>query len=120
MAQHLEALKLANHRQTEGAKQRDALIGSPVREVVAALVKPTEELACLRLRVLFLVNQNRTGPIPRLASVGFNRALRSLGERSDGTTWDAELRLRDLTEMERRRLVRALIAEAPGPWKAAA
>jgi hypothetical protein len=116
----MEALGLANHRKREAAKQRKALVGKPVREVVAALVNPTEELAALRLRVLLTPGKTHAGPIPKLGEIGIGRALEKLGLRSNGEPWHDHLRLRDLSEDERRQLVRALIDQGSQPWRRAA
>lgn len=116
----MEALRLASHRSSEGAKQRDALAGQPMREVIPALVNPTPELASLRLRVLFLTNQEASGPIPRLGKRAMNQAFALLERRENGEPWHDRLKLRELSEDERRRLIRALVQQGLPSWRKAA
>jgi hypothetical protein len=116
----MAALRLANRCANEGARQRDALVGRPMREVIPALINPSEELASLRLKVLFRTRQQNSRPIPRLGERAMNRAFAALGSRENGDPWNDHLKLRELTENERRRLVRALVQQSRPSWRKAA
>lgn len=119
-AQTLEALALANTRRINGANQRNALIGKPMRDVVEAIIHPTDDLGCLRLKVLF-TQHKRKGLIPALGPHKMERVFTELAGRYPYRRqgWNGDLRLRDLSELERRHLVRVLIEYAPKGWRAA-
>lgn len=117
----MQAINLALHRKKEGPRQRNALIGKPIREVFDALVSPSEELASLRLCLLVGSKAGqRRGPIPGVGGSQLRRVLNDLYQRGDGTLWHSDLRLRDLSELERRELIRALIARSCPEWRRAA
>lgn len=124
MSQHMDALARANKVRVDAAHQRRSLIGQPVAIVVAAIIAPPPELASLKLRVLFVPrgNKGKAGLIPAVGphklqcAFGAIIAAHPLGRQ----VWHTEMRLRDLTEMERCRLARALVAQAPRAWREAA
>jgi hypothetical protein len=123
MSQHMEALAMAQSRRVEAARQRGELTGAPIADVVEALIHPTGELASLRLAHLFTPKSRGAtrGVIPRLGPKKLNRALAELVlDDRRHRPLHSEMRLRDLSESERRRLVRALIRYAPPAWRAAA
>ena len=74
----------------------------------------------MRLKHLFASNRH-AGPIPRIGPYALEMTLEELARENPygRLTWSPELHLRDLTENERRKLVRALIARAPQHWRAA-
>jgi hypothetical protein len=116
-AQHLEALERAMYLKTEGPRQREALVGQPVEVVIRALLKPTEELASLRLPLLLGGSRgDARGPIPGVARKQFELELESLPRRIGG--WHPRLRLRDLTPLQRERFVVAMIMRSTPKWRA--
>lgn len=118
--QPLEALEVANHIRTEGARQRRALMNSTPEELTEALVFPSPELRRLRLGSL-LAPINHRGPIPRFGRRGLHRAFAWLHHHYPlGREWHTEIRLGELTQDERRRLAMALRRKAPPAWRKAA
>lgn len=118
--QSMAALELAQRRRLAAVRERNALIGAPIREVVEAVIHPSDDLAALGLGHLFDLRKGSTRSlIPKVGPVKLQRALDALA--SDGyRPLHRRTRLRELTERERRRLVRELIKHAPRAWREAA
>lgn len=122
-AQTAEALKLANDIRIEAVRQRNALVGRPVREIVEAIVHPTDELASMKLKQLFArKGREQVSLIPKFGPAKLRKALERMPERRQHgrQVWHEDMRLRELSEMERRLLVRTLVEVAPANWKKAA
>lgn len=120
--QHLDALAKGNRIRIAAANERNELIGAPASEVADALIHPSDELSRMRLRHLLMPRgRNRRGPIPRFGPTKLDRAFADLLElHPHGRQhWHPELRLRDLTESERRHLVEATFNRAPRKWATA-
>lgn len=116
--QPMQALQAACRLKTIRAAQRDALIGSTPRRLVPALITPTPELGTYSLRKLFASSEGRYSLIRRLGLHTLQRVLRQLEEEKPlGRRWTPDVKLADLTESERRRLARALVAAAPRVWR---
>lgn len=109
MSQALEALAKANEVRIAGAGERKALIGANREEVTAALVNPNPGLASYRLGKLF-ARSSHGNPIRRIGPRRLERAFQKLAHAHPRRrqNWSPELRLRDLSELERQRLVEAL------------
>jgi hypothetical protein len=114
--QNLRALDNANRIRIEAARQRRALIGAPASELIPAIVNPTPELATYKLASLF---GNGTGKsvIDRFGIRQLRRAIADI-EQPRGRRWHTELRLRDLSRTERKRLMAAISMRAPKAWSA--
>jgi hypothetical protein len=121
MSQHMEALARANEVREEAARQRKGLIGAPMQVVAERLTHPTPELGRLKLSRLFIPRCGQSASViprvgqKRLQSV-FNRLSVGAGRRN----WHSELRLGELTQRERDRLIAGLVDEAPTMWREAA
>lgn len=96
--------------------QRLTLRGLSPRELVPILLDAPPELASYRLRDLFAArNTNTLGPIPGFGERSFDRMIEKLWE--EGNWWaKEETRLRNLTTVQRRRLLRAVLEFAPVEW----
>lgn len=118
----MEALAVANERRLARARERKELRGAPPSVLVPALVHPSDALGSYSLAALFgrPPSTKRHGIVVRFGPVALNRVLEQLtAEHPLGRRWHAGIRLRDLTEKERRRLVRAIL-EAVGEVEAVA
>jgi hypothetical protein len=91
---------------SERARQRRELRGAPPQELVRAIVHPTPELASYRLSALF-----GHGLLIR----HFGPAKLELATRKAGC--NSATRLRELSEISRRDLARAVYDLAPRKWK---
>lgn len=109
MEQHMVALAQANEVRSQRAAIKRKLRGSPLRELIPALVHPTPELATYRLGMLFAGSHRLGGGV----IAGANRAtlsnVFSILNRENLRFWHDELRLGDLTVRERRRLVKEIL-----------
>lgn len=114
-------LARGDRKRIEGARQRRELVGAPMHRVIPALIHPTPELATKKLATLFTPGHNTTGLIPRVGKHALNLAFLDLLQRYPRGRhwWHSQLRLGDLSELERRRLVNALVMRAPKSWRTA-
>lgn len=112
------ALKRANEIRLERAEQRRQLVGAPVAEVVQAILNPTPALAGIRLSTLLVPdNGHEPGVVPRIGKARLSYAFAEIKRRYPaGRHWHEALRLCDLSEAERQRLVDALLEQAPKSW----
>lgn len=119
--QRLVNLSRADEKRIEASRQRKELIGAPMHRVVPAVIHPTDELASKKLATLFTPGKNGAGLIPRVGRQELNRAFIDLLQcyPTCRQWWHPGLRLSDLTELERRRLVNALVQRAPKSWREA-
>lgn len=113
----MQALAIAEKKRLERARQRDALLDAPPEVVIAALVSPTEELASYRLSVL--IANHGHGAIPLIGPAKLNAAFREVVRLYPvgRQVWHPALRLRDLSEAERSRLVAALVRRSAPAWR---
>jgi len=120
--QRLVNLAKADVKRIEAARQRRALVGEPMSVIVPALVHPTEELASKKLATLFTPGHNAVGLIPKVGKRALNGAFLELIETypRGRQWWHSGLRLSELTELERRRLVNALVQRSQKSWRTAA
>lgn len=113
-AQNMKALARANTLRWDRARQRKALQGKSDRELARTIIDPPEALASYTLRELFTVNSAASGPtlIPGLGQHRLALAFDQLAEEYPRCrqNWHGELRLRELAENERHRLIRVLLA----------
>jgi len=101
---------LAETRRSSRAKQKEALRGQPLHKLVPALVNPTPELATYTIGQLY-TGKRGSGVISRVNAVTTNRALRELNKEGF-RVWTSATKIEDLTERERRRLVREILRAA--------
>jgi hypothetical protein len=113
-----DALDVANERRRARAQQRRELRQASIREVVPALIDPTPELGSYRIGHLF--GKPTHGVIPGFSEASLQGVLSSLALDTDWREITETHFLGDLTERERRRLVRAIVAAAPRSWRVAA
>jgi hypothetical protein len=122
-AKRLANLAIGDEKRLEAARQRRALVGAPMRRIVPALIHPTPELASKKLATLIHPgSRSGAGLVPRVGKHALAQTFIDLIERypRGRQWWHSGLRLSDLTELERRRLVNALVARAPESWRTAA
>jgi hypothetical protein len=112
-------LARAQEIRLERARQRRALVGAPVEQVVEAIVAPTPELAGIRLSTLLIPdNGHERGAIPKIGKTRLKRVFAELGrDFPQGRRWHEALRLCDVERYERERLVAALLKQAPANWR---
>jgi hypothetical protein len=117
MSQRLKALEAANDRREIRAEQRDALVGAPPAEVIAAIVDPTLEIASYRLSSLF--GNKAASVVPLVGPSKLADACREVARRHPHgrQVWHPYLRLRELNETERRRLIEALVKRGAPAWR---
>lgn len=114
MSQPMEALAKASELREERAAQREELRDTPPNVLIPALIDPPEALASYRLRELFGQRQNL---IRRFSGPALERTLEQLTfDNPEARHWHTEIRLRELSKKERRRLAAALLANAPKTW----
>ena len=117
-AQALANIRKATERRRRSYAARDALIGAPPAQVLAALRNPDEDLARLPLRYLFAAGSAEyPGPIPAFGASRLRRAL-TRAAKPYGRLLHDRMHLGELTPGERDRLIGALIAVAPSWWTA--
>ena len=116
----VKAAEVSATLRVERRRQRQELRTLTCREVVEHLIHPTPELASYRLQHLLAPNTpGFDRPIPRFATSRFDQMIALLRRR--GCSWaDPKIRLRQLSEYQRRQLVRALMQVAPRAWREAA
>lgn len=112
-AQPMQALANANRIRVERGRQRRELRGRDFRRIVPAVVNPTPEFATYRLDHLF------AGSSPLIRGINTIGLRDAMQEASGYRSITADLRLGDLTERERRRLMRSLRDRSPRGAKAA-
>lgn len=95
---------------------RLALRGLPPQQLIPAVINASEDLAAYRLKTLFAAREaGAKGLIPGFSHMRLERALAEL--RRKGNEWaKPEIRLRQLTILQRRRLMRAILKHAPTSW----
>jgi hypothetical protein len=118
VATHLANLERAKEVRQGARRERDRLLAAGSwLELAPALIDPTPEFGVYTLASLFARRSN-IGP-KLLAGISANRLRRLLDKLTEeqpcGRIWHDRLKLRDLTEGERRRLVRALLAAGATP-----
>jgi hypothetical protein len=106
-------LRRATAIRQEARTERDRLLAArDWRTLAPALIDPTPEFAVYSLASLF-GRRSTVGPklLAGISAAGLRRLLAKLTDENPlGREWHEGLKLRDLTERERRRLVRALLA----------
>jgi hypothetical protein len=111
MSAHLEqATRRSSELRSARSEQKAALRGQPLQTLVPALVNPTRELATYSIRQLF-TGKHTSGVIRRVNSATVARAIRELNKERM-RLWHDGLKLGELTERERRRLVREILRAA--------
>lgn len=117
MSQRMQALAEANDRRLARAEQRDALIGAPPGEVIAAVADPTPELASYRLFSLF--GSKATSVVPLVGPRKLVAACHEVARKHPHgrQVWHPHLRLRELNPTERRRLIDALVKRGAPAWR---
>jgi hypothetical protein len=121
-AKRLANLAIGDEKRLEAARQRRALADAPMHRVVPALIHPTPELASKKLSTLIHPgSRSGAGLVPHVGKHALAQTFIDLIERypRGRQWWHSGLRLSDLTEVERRRLVNALVARAPESWRMA-
>jgi hypothetical protein len=104
-----EALQIANSLRCERARQRRALSEAPPTVLVPALINPTPELGKYKLETLFGATPRGHGFIRGVGRAKLKKALLQVESKSLRRGWHTGLRLEELTERERRLLVRELL-----------
>lgn len=117
MSQRLAALALANDRREDRARQRDELVGASPAEVIAAIVNPTPEIASYKLSSLF--GSKASSVVPLVGPRKLADACREVARKHPHgrQVWHPYLRLRELNETERRRLIEALVKRGAPAWR---
>lgn len=107
--QHLQALTRGNELRLRRGEERRALRESTAEQIERALLAPSDALATYTLSQLFAPTRTGYGLLPRFGKKLLERVLWQLIAWSPkGRAWDSTVKLGDLTEGERRRLVEAL------------
>lgn len=106
--QALQAIARANEIRLGRRKERSELRGSTAEQIEAALLNPSDAFASYPLDRLFAPGRCN-GLLPRFGKTSLQRVLnRLIAQKPEGRAWDSTVKLGDLTEGERQRLVEAL------------
>lgn len=103
-----EAARIGNAVRAERARQRQALADAPKAKLAPAIIHPTPELAKYKLETLFGATA-RGHRFHRIGPRKLEKALARVEQRAVRQNWHSGLRLGELTERERRWLVRELL-----------
>jgi hypothetical protein len=102
------ALAIANAVRIEQSRQRKALAGAPPRTLVPALVHPTPQLGKYKLASLIAAPPGKYGVVRWVGKRKLDKVLARIEKRCYRHL-HAEMRLEELTERERRLLVKELL-----------
>jgi hypothetical protein len=117
MTRRDEALAMAQEMRLSRARQREELVGASPAEIIAAVVDPTPEIASYKLSSLF--GNKATSVVPLVGPSKLAAACREVARRHPHgrQAWHPYLRLRELNETERRRLIEALVKRGAPAWR---